>query len=257
MSAMHVATHGHGPPLVLVHGWGMHGGVFAPLLPALAARHTVHVVDLPGHGRSATSDTPLALADCAAALLARLPPAPWLGWSLGGLVALSAALAAPERVPALALIATSPRFVVAPDWPHGVEHAVFVEFARELAGDWRGTLERFLALEVHGSDRARAELRELKQHLYDHGEPAAGALAAGLEILDRTDLRAQLPKLSMPALWLAGARDRLVPAAALEAAAVAMPQARCVRITGGGHAPFIGHRERVLAALVPWLAELG
>src|SRR5690606_2848134 len=53
MSAF-VETHGAGPDLVLVHGWGLHGGLFGPLVPLLAERRRVHVVDLPGHGRSAT-----------------------------------------------------------------------------------------------------------------------------------------------------------------------------------------------------------
>ena len=47
---MHIEAHGSGPDLVLIHGWAMHGGVFAGLLERLGARFRVHVVDLPGHG---------------------------------------------------------------------------------------------------------------------------------------------------------------------------------------------------------------
>ena len=36
----------------LIHGWAMHGGIFAPLVDALAAHWRLHLVDLPGHGRS-------------------------------------------------------------------------------------------------------------------------------------------------------------------------------------------------------------
>jgi len=50
MSGLHVESTGEGPPLVLLHGWAMHGGLFAPLVPALARRYRVSVVDLPGHG---------------------------------------------------------------------------------------------------------------------------------------------------------------------------------------------------------------
>ena len=49
---MHLHLEGHGPPLVLIHGWAMHGGVFAPLLRELSAHFECHVVDLPGHGLS-------------------------------------------------------------------------------------------------------------------------------------------------------------------------------------------------------------
>ena len=253
---MHVTTHGQGPDLVLVHGWGMHGGVFAPLLPALSRRNTVHLVDLPGHGHAAGARGRLALDGTTEALLDALPAATWIAWSLGGLFALEAARRRPERVHALALVASTPRFTLAPDWPHAVAAEVFAQFARELASDYRGTLARFVALECHGSDHERLELRALRKALAAHGEPDPAALADGLALLAGTDLRATLPELAMPAVWIAGARDLLVPAAALERAAAMMPNARYACIAGGGHAPFIGQPGAVLAALEPLLGEV-
>jgi pimeloyl-[acyl-carrier protein] methyl ester esterase len=252
---MHIETTGAGPPLVLLHGWAMHSGVFACLVPALAQRHTLHLVDLPGHGRSTERDGRFVLAEVARRVAAAVPPAPWLGWSLGGLVALEAALAFPDHVRSLVAIATNPRFVVAPDWPHGVEHAVFDEFGHGLATDYRGTIERFLALEVHGSDRAMTELRALRRCVFAHDEPAPHVLTDGLAILADTDRRAALETLRVPSLWIAGARDRLVPPAAMAWAAGQAPGGRHVRIAGGGHAPFIGHPDRVLDALDAFLRE--
>ncbi|HEY1034206.1 MAG TPA: alpha/beta fold hydrolase, partial [Pseudoxanthomonas sp.] len=85
---MHIETTGSGPSLVLLHGWALHGGVFAPLVQRLSDRYTLHLVDLPGHGHSRDSDIPLSLDATVDALLARTPPAAWLAWSLGGLFAL-------------------------------------------------------------------------------------------------------------------------------------------------------------------------
>ncbi|MGB3498229.1 MAG: alpha/beta fold hydrolase, partial [Rhodanobacter lindaniclasticus] len=60
---------GHGPlPLVLLHGWAMHGGVLAPLVGALDEQCTMYVVDLPGHGRSRDCGLPLEPRACAAAI---------------------------------------------------------------------------------------------------------------------------------------------------------------------------------------------
>lgn len=250
---MRIEVEGSGPDLVLVHGWAMHAGIFAPIRAALAQRFRVHAVDLPGHGTSPEREGPLDLRAVAMRLVAAVPGAWWLGWSLGGLVALEAAIEHPHAVRGVALIAASPRFVTGPDWPHGVAQAVFDEFAAGLARDWRGTLDRFLALEVAGSDRARAELRELRAHLYERGEPALHVLDDGLRILAGTDLRAELPQLAVPTLWIAGSRDRLVPAAAM-AAAAELARGHFVAIDGGGHAPFIGHPDRVLHALDDWRA---
>ncbi|RBE90559.1 pimeloyl-[acyl-carrier protein] methyl ester esterase, partial [Xanthomonas oryzae pv. oryzae] len=49
---MHIDVIGHGPALVLLHGWALHGGVFAPLVERLAPHYQLHLVDLPGHGFS-------------------------------------------------------------------------------------------------------------------------------------------------------------------------------------------------------------
>jgi len=243
---MHIETHGDGPDLVLIHGWAMHGGIFAPLLPHLGARFRVHLVDLPGHGRSIASTQPLDLRRCADDIAARVPPAIWAGWSFGGLVALHAAAAG--RAHALVAIAASPCFVNAPGWAHGVDAAVFVEFARGLVDDYAGTIERFLALETLGSAHGREELRELKAHVFERGEPALAALEQGLAILRQTDLRDTLATLPAPSLWIGGRRDRLVPAAAPRWAAQHAPQARYVEIASG-HAPFLRHAAEVADAI--------
>ena len=89
--SLRVDVVGSGPPLVLLHGWAMHGGIFAPLVDALRERRTLHVIDLPGHGHNRDCGVPLTLEACAEAVLEVVPDAPWCGWSLGGLIALHAA----------------------------------------------------------------------------------------------------------------------------------------------------------------------
>ncbi len=246
---MHIETEGHGPPLVLIHGWAMHGGIFCPLSERLRDRFTLHRVDLPGHGHSVDHPGPFTLDACAAELFERLPVAPWLGWSLGGLLAQRAAALRPERISALVALCASPCFVRSDDWPHAVEAEVFHAFGRDLARDYRMTIDRFLALEAHGSDHMKDELRELRAHVFERGEPAPHVLGDGLRLLEDGDLRAALPELQMPSLWIAGRRDRLVPWQALQAAATAAPAGRFLRIDGGGHAPFLSHADEVADAI--------
>jgi pimeloyl-[acyl-carrier protein] methyl ester esterase len=253
--ALHVEVGGSGPPLVLLHGWAMHGGVFAPLVARLRASHTVHVVDLPGHGRSRESAVPLRLDACVEEVAAAVPAAPWCGWSLGGLVALQAAAALPARVPALAMLCASPRFVrgTRDEWRHGVSSEIFRDFAAGLRGDYRGTLERFIALEAYGSDHAREEIRALRGELFARGEPQAAVLADGLELLETTDLRALLPSLGVPSLWLAGRRDRLVDPRAMRDAAALAPGSRFHVVEHAGHAPFLTHADEVATHLQAFL----
>ncbi len=252
---MHIETTGEGPPLVLIHGWALHAGVFAPLVQRLADRHRLYLVDLPGHGHSRDAAVPLSLEACVADIAARTPPAAWLGWSLGGLFALHAAATRPQ-VRGLVMLAATPRFVRGEDWPHAVDPAVFLQFGRDLDRDYAGTLERFLALDTLGSEHAREELRTLKQTLYARGEPAPRALQEGLVLLEDGDLRESLPSLAIPSLWISGRRDRLVSPAGMHAATALAPQARHVEIAGGGHAPFLGHADRVATEIHGFMESL-
>ena len=247
MSMLRVEVIGSGPPRVLLHGWAMHGGVFAPLVERLRDRFTLHVVDLPGHGRSRDCTVPLQLEPCVEAVAAAVPAgATWCGWSLGGLVALRAAATRPRQVPALAMLCANPRFVRGADWKYGVSAEIFRDFASGLRDDYRGTLERFVALEAFGSEHAREEIRELRNGLFARGEPAASVLADGLELLETADLRDALPTLAVPSLWIAGRRDRLVDPRAMAAAAALAPRARFATIE---HAPFLTHAGEVARLL--------
>lgn len=253
---LHIETRGRGPALALIHGWAMHGGLFAPLAERLAERYTLHLIDLPGHGHARGSDAPLDPEALAPVLVEHVPDAVWLGWSLGGQFALRAALDHPDAVRGLVMLAASPRFVAGEDWPHGVGANLFRDFGDALRRDFRGTLEGFLALEALGSTHAQEELRDLKAHAFERGEPSERALLEGLALLDRLDLRAELASLAVPSLWISGRRDRLVPAGAMPAAAALAPDARSVVIAGAGHAPFLGATTQVAAEIDAFMQAL-
>jgi pimeloyl-[acyl-carrier protein] methyl ester esterase len=242
-------TSGDGPDLVLVHGWGLNGGVWDTLTPLLESDFRVTRVDLPGHGRSPWQGDE-GLDGLARAVLERVPEhAAWLGWSLGGLVAARAALASPARIVRLVLVAATPSFVSRPGWPAAMAPGLLEAFAADLQRDYLRTLQRFLALQVRGSEAAEVVLRELRARLLQHGQPASEALMAGLDILRATDLRARFAGIACPVLLLMGARDTLVPAAAALPAAELLPNARVELIEGAGHAPFIA-RPAAVAGIV-------
>ncbi|MGA9342548.1 MAG: pimeloyl-ACP methyl ester esterase BioH [Rhodanobacteraceae bacterium] len=245
---MHIETCGNGPDVVLVHGWAMHGGIFASLTQYLAPHFRLHLVDLPGHGFSRNDVAPLDLHDIAQRIAVDTPPALWLGWSLGGLVALRAALDRTDHVRGLVLIATNPRFVTTPGWPQGVAREVFDSFATDVRSDYRRAIDRFLALELHGSDNANVHLRDLGRRVFERGDPSVDVLHRGLDLLEQTDFRAELPRLEMPSLWIAGRRDKLVPPAAMRWGATHSPRGTYLEL-GAGHAPFLGHAQAISKAI--------
>jgi pimeloyl-[acyl-carrier protein] methyl ester esterase len=254
--SLHVEIRGDGPDLVLLHGWGLHGGMWGPWLDALTDVARLHVLDLPGHGRSGFSPSQGDLPGMARAVFARLPSgATVLGWSLGGLIALELARRHPRQVHALILIASTPRFLAGPDWEHGMQPEVLDEFSAGLERDYHRTVQNFLTLQTRGDERGSEALRELRHRLGDHGEPDRRALAAGLDMLRRTDLRDALPRIVQPALVIAGEHDRLTPPAAGRELAATLPSARLRVIERCGHAPFLSHAEPVIGEVRGFLAR--
>lgn len=258
MSDLHVDWSGGGPPLIVLHGWAMHGGLLTPLVPALSAKFRVAVVDLPGHGHSAAM--PAASLDAiVSALAARFAdlglPLRVLGWSLGAAVALRWARLAPQQVGRLVLVGATPRFVAASDWPHAMAPETLARFGDELAVAYRLTLQRFLTLQMQGSDAGRAALHELRGAIFARGEPGAANLRTALAMLQAIDLRDDASQVIAPTLIVSGDRDTLTTAAAGAWLAAAMPAARQVLIKGAAHAPFLSHRPAFDAAVLPFLDE--
>lgn len=250
------ATAGHGPGLVLLHGWGLHSGVWEETAALLAENFRVTLLDLPGHGRSPLWAGHYSLSELAQQLLESAPPhAIWLGWSLGGSIALRLAAQYPERINKLVLVTGTPKFVNAPDWAHGVAAATLDEFVRALTSDYRSCIRRFLALQLRGSAHAAQTLRRLSAIAFRHGEPDRRALAAGLALLRDSDLRGELDNITCPALVIAGERDTLTPPDAQRFLAARLPQAHFSVIAGAGHAPFLSHAPEFLRILNEFLRQ--
>ncbi|HVF36214.1 MAG TPA: pimeloyl-ACP methyl ester esterase BioH [Candidatus Saccharimonadia bacterium] len=255
--ALHVETTGEGTPLVMLHGWAMHGGLFAPIVPALSQRHRVHVVDLPGHGRSGT-ERPWTLARVVDALEQRFADAGTvsvLGWSLGGAVAIAWARRFPARIDKLVLVSTTPRFVAAGDWPCAMTAETLARFADELRVSFRQTLLRFLALQVRGSDEGRVVLAALRGQLFERGEPAPSVLAESLAALREIDLRDDARRLPHAALVVTGAQDTLAPAEAGAWLAAALPRGRLHAFDAAAHAPFLSHRDAFVDVVAAFLRD--
>lgn len=254
---LHTETTGHGPDLYLVHGWSLHSGVWGSVLPELAQSYRVTCVDLPGHGRSSEVSMPRSLAALSQLLVNAAPEyAVWLGWSLGGLACLRAAMDFPVRLRALALVSTTPRFITAADWPHAMPLERLQEMAMGLRHDYHRTVQRFLTLQVHGDAVAHATLRQLRTALFAAGESSPANLERGLILLRDSDLRAELARIHLPTLIIAGEHDRLTPSQAGQFMAAAVRGAQCLVIPKTAHVPFLSHPTDFKFTLKQFLKNL-
>lgn len=254
--SLHAETTGRGPDLVLLHGWGMNAGVWAPLAQTLASAYRLTLIELPGHGASAYDAGRTSLRDWAEQVIAAAPRgAVWVGWSLGAQIALRAALDAPDALAALVLVAGTPRFVQGDGWPHAMAERTFHQFADSLNREPAVTLARFLALQTRGGEQATDTLRRLRREVNARPAPHGAALENGLRLLLTTDLRDELGRLRLPVLWLLGERDTLVPADMAQELESLQPDAEVLLIPGAAHAPLLSHAALTQGLLTRFLAE--
>ncbi|MFS2221796.1 pimeloyl-ACP methyl ester esterase BioH [Pantoea sp. B65] len=254
MAQLYWQTTGTGKvDLVLLHGWGLNATVWHGIIDRLSPHFRLHLVDLPGFGRSGDFG-PLSLDNMVDSLLPQMPEqAIWLGWSLGGLVASRLALRYPQRVLGLISVASSPCFTARDDWP-GIKPQTLQSFQQQLSSDFQRTVERFLALQTLGTEYARQDARRLKEVVLSQPMPTVAVLEGGLEILRTADLRAEMCGLTLPLLRIYGYLDGLVPRKAAQLLDVQWPHSRSAVIGKAAHAPFISHPEAFCQQLIDFTA---
>ena len=254
--SLHVETYGKGADLVLIHGWGMHGGVWQPLLRHLSPHFRLHVVDLPGMGFSRPLEH--GQLQAYAEQLATVIPADAdvCGWSLGGLIAIRLALLRPELVRRLVLVGATPCFTnrtEPPIWNDGVDERVFRQFASQVAQDYQATLIKFLTLQCMGAANARGTVKQLRESFAARPVPTMESLQRTLRLLLENDLRGEIDNLQTPTLLIHGDRDRLAPVEAARWLAQHLPAGRLRVIAGAAHAPFLSHPVPFTEALLQFL----
>lgn len=258
MSKLYQRTVGAGKSIVLVHGWGMHSGVWNNFAEQLAQYYRVTCLDLPGHGYSAACDD-LSLATISAALADTVEEKScWLGWSLGASVVLDLAARYPERVSSVILLAGNPRFVQTATgidaWP-GMHNDIFTAFSQSLQQDRVAALKQFLILQSIGLSGAKSQLLQLKQRLAGCEFPCLNILQSGLALLQHSDLRATLAALDIPVLAIMAEKDALVPAALGHYLLTCQPRLQLNLIENAGHAVFQSHADEVLEAVSRFMEQ--
>jgi pyruvate dehydrogenase E2 component (dihydrolipoamide acetyltransferase) len=222
-----------GEPLLLLHGFGGDLNNWLFTAPALAGEHVVYALDLPGHGGS-SKDVGAGDLDFLARAVGQfmdsqeLERAHLAGHSLGGLVAGSLALSAPERVGSLALVASA-----------GLGDEINREYIEGfIAAERRRELKPVLELLFADPGLVTRQLVDdvLKYKRIDGVDEALRAIASGAfgEGGQRVVIAEHLAELDVPVLVVWGREDRIIPAAYAERA----PEGAQVHVLDGkGHSP--------------------
>lgn len=240
---------GSGDPVLIIQGLGYPSDASWRVVPQLAERHTVLLLDNRGTGRSEVPTAAFSILDMAhaAAVIAEagLGPAHVMGFSMGGLIAQELTLSHPELVRTLTLGCTSP----------GGAAAILA--SREIG-------EQFVEWEdVPPIEAARRAARVV----YAESTPAP-LIEADIEVRVRypTDRRGYishlravaeypgaLDQITQPVLIVHGGADRIVPPGNADTLAAALPHARTLVVEGAGHILMTDATAPMLAAFADFV----
>ena len=215
--------------MIVVGGWGVPVEALDPVLP----EGVETIVLEPERMAAANGDLTRALD----VIIDEVPDGSlWLGWSLGGQIAMAAQQRFPERVGGVLTLCSTPCFVAAPDWPVGMSASAFDGFRDGLRADPDGTLRRFCGLVSQGSASPRSVQRALRGLDWPSiGDEQYRGLAASLDWLGQLDQRACWHAPAGAAWHLFGAGDAVVDAGTPRLLGLA-PERFSV-VPGAGHWP--------------------
>ncbi len=239
------------PVLVLSNSLGTTQDLWGRHLPDLARRFRVLTYDHPGHGSSELPEQPCTIEALAGALIALLDElgldrVSACGVSIGGMVAMTLALEAPERVDRLVLACTSAYLgapepwderarVVRADGLEAIADAVVGRwFTPQLAQDEPETVARFRAMLTRTPPEGYARCCE--------------ALAAW-------DARERIAAIAAPTLVVAGAEDRATPIEHAELVASGVPGARLHVLEGAAHLANVERTGEFTSAVLEHLGQ--
>ena len=238
-----------GTRLVFVHGFTQTRESWRPLADRFVGDYQVLLVDAPNHG--ASKDVHATLPEAAQMIADVVDGGICIGYSMGGRMALLAALDHPAAISALVLVSATP----------GIDDPVERDARRAADDQLASTIER------DGTDVFLDAW--LAQPMFAHLHPTAvdraarlrnpsWALAASLRSCGtgtQASLWPRLATLSIPVLVMCGEEDHKFVEIACGMHA-ALPQAQLEIIEGAGHSPHLEQPDTFSALLREWLSEL-
>lgn len=242
-------TGGGGPCVVFANSLGSDQSLWDDVIAQLGRGFDTLTYDLRGHGLSGVSQgyTVVDMADDLIALLDALGLCDVIlcGVSVGGMVAQSVAVRRPDLLRTVILSNTAARIGSDARWNDriaAVETGGIETIAETILENWFAPTYR----------AAKTDLWALHRSMLCR-TPAEGYAATCTAIRD-TDLSAEVGKITVPALCVAGAEDRSVTPDQVEALARAVPHARLEVLEGVGHLPAL-EAPKEMAALIEEMAK--
>lgn len=235
--------HGHGMPLVMIHGYPLDHSIWNLVVPLLENDFDLILPDLRGFGESGTTPSSYLMADLAADMVAlldslKLKKVAMVGHSMGGYMTLAFARAFPGRLRGLGLV-SSQALADPPEKKAGR----YQEAEQILAHGVEDTAAG-MSTKLTDDPGLQGRLKELI--LRQRPQGLAGALHA---MAERQDSMLLLPELDIPVVLVHGLADKLIPVDRARAISAVVKQGHLTEIQGVGHMPMMDAPQVTAQAL--------
>jgi 3-oxoadipate enol-lactonase len=249
-------TSGSGLAVVFIHSFLCDGSLFEPQVQAFQSSCKVITVDIRGHGRSGAADSAFSIQDIVKDVLAVLDKehigaAVWVGLSIGGFVAMRAALDFPKRVKALVLLDTEagPQSLVKKIQDIGLKWGLRALGPKAIAPS--------ICNALFGKSTRRSNPALVNAYKLKFQEMRVESVCHCIDaVMNRDDLRPQLSKLECPTLVVVGDEDVPLPVAKSREIAQQISTSRLAIILGAGHLSAIEQPIEVNRVLAEFLGSL-
>ena len=247
---------GSGPQVVLGHSFLCSGEMWAPQVGPLAERYRVVNIDQRGHGRSGNVTEPFDLYDMVADVVAVLDTleierAVWAGLSIGGMVAMRAAITVPERVSGLILVDT-----------HAGEETPYKKLKYRTMGlgvkmVGTGPFLPTISKLMFGSTTRRYNPDLVDDWQQRFASVDVPSMILGVGVLARRDsVVDRLPQIEVPSLVIVGDEDVSLPPSYSREIASALPNSSLMVVSESGHLSSLEQPEAVTEAMLGFLDGL-
>lgn len=266
MNRVKISDVGHGPIIVMVHGWGQTKKSFEPLAESLKEKFRVISFDLPGHGSAKEDGGPytfMRYCDVLTGVINTLgdPPYHLLGWSMGGAIAALYSFNKLGRAPeSLILLGATPKFVTTTHNLRLGQHPAAVKkmarlIMRDADSGLRDFVDRFFESGEKISEGERAQIEKI--FYPPEFPPQKEALLSTLDELARTDLTQHSGRYDGPVLLIYGRLDKICPVGGQQLWKGLFDNLQEVCLESAGHAPHITRLPEVAESIKDFILKDG
>lgn len=256
---IHYHIKGSGKPLVLIHGWAMHAGVWQGFSDQLAEHCMVIEIDLRGHGASQAIEGPHTFEQYANDLIdllehLKLHDASLLGWSMGATIILKMFAQGYRGTGHLMLVSANPSLVQRDGYESGLAPVIIKRLIKQLQRDYVLGKQTFLNLLCTPQEHERFSANPAYRAAMDITRcPDSDVALSTLTCLQAEDLRPAVAHITVPTLIVHGEQDEICLSTGGRFLADSIPNAHMLMLPDTGHMPFITHRDLVVEAVLNFL----